>query len=313
MTFSTAVASATVASAERPCCDLAAPELAGGTGATGRTALPDARLILARDGVAARSLEGIVPAERYVETTLQQAIVPAAALRRGPAPDAEQMDQLLFGELFEVLDEAGGWAFGQARRDGYVGYVEASGLGPQGSAPTHTVRALRTYGYSGPSIKTAPVGLYSMNALVTAEGREGRFVKTSGGWFVEDHLAPVDASAADFVAVAERFVGTPYFWGGRTSVGLDCSGLVQQALYAIGRPCPRDSDQQAALGEPVPAAQLRRGDLVFWRGHVSIMINDTDIVHANGNRMAVTVEPLAEAVARTSANGGGDPTAYRRL
>jgi cell wall-associated NlpC family hydrolase len=186
-------------------------------------------------------------------------------------------------------------------------------LGAPGAELTHTVRALRTYGFSGPSIKTAPVGLYSMNALVAAEGREGRFVKTAGGWFVEEHLAPIDQPAADFVAVAEQFAGTPYLWGGRQSLGLDCSGLVQQALYATGRDCPRDSDQQASLGAPVAPDQLRRGDLVFWRGHVAIMLNATDIIHANGNRMAVTTEPLAEAIARTVATGGGEPTAYRRL
>lgn len=252
-----------------------------------------------------------MPADRYVETTVRQVVVPSASLRRGATADAEQLDQLLFGEQFEVLDEADGWAFGQARRDGYVGYVEAVALGAPGAAQTHTVRALRTYGYSGPSIKTAPVGLYSMNALVSAEGREGRFVKTSGGWFIEEHLAEIDQPATDFVAVAERFVGTPYFWGGRESLGLDCSGLVQQALYATGGACPRDTDQQAAMGEPVEA--LRRGDLVFWRGHVAIMISDTDIVHANGARMAVTIEPLAEAIARTKTTGGGEPTAYRRL
>jgi cell wall-associated NlpC family hydrolase len=279
----------------------------------GVAALLDARLILARDGIAARALEGIVGADRYVDTMARQTMVPSAPLRRGASVEAEQVDQLLFGELFEVLDEADGWAFGQARRDGYVGYVEVAALGAAGAAPTHTVRALRTYGYSGPSIKTAPVGLYSMNALLAVEGREGRFVKTAGGWFVEDHLAAIDAAATDFVAVAEQFVGTPYFWGGRTSLGLDCSGLAQQALYATGRPCPRDSDQQAAMGHPVPAEQLRRGDLVFWRGHVAIMLNKSDIVHANGNRMAVTIEPLTEAIARTSASGGGEPTAYRRL
>ena len=267
--------------------------------------------MLMRDGVAARSLEGVVPADRYVETVVRRVMVPSASLRRGASAEAEQMDQLLFGELFEVLDGADGWAFGQARRDGYVGYVEAAALGVPGPAPTHTVRALRTYGNSGPSIKTAPIGLYSMNALVCVEAEDGRFVKTAGGWFIAEHLAPIDQPAADFVAVAEQFVGTPYFWGGRESLGLDCSGLVQQALYASGRACPRDTDQQAALGEPVE--ELRRGDLVFWRGHVAIMINDTDIIHANATRMAVTIEPLAEAVARTSANGGGEPIAYRRL
>ena len=273
--------------------------------------MSDARLTLARNGVAARSLEGIVPAERYVDTTLRVAVSPSVALRRAPAPDAEQMDQLLFGETFEVLDEAAGWAFGQARRDGYVGYVEAAALGAPGSEPTHTVRALRTYCYPAPSIKSAPVGLYSMNALVSVEDREGRFAKTSTGWMVETHLAPLDEPAADYVAVAEQFAGTPYLWGGRESLGLDCSGLVQQALYAAGRPCPRDSDQQAQLGQPT--GTLQRGDLVFWRGHVAIMVDDTSFIHANANRMAVTIEPLAEAIERTRAADGGDPTAYRRL
>jgi cell wall-associated NlpC family hydrolase len=273
--------------------------------------LPDPRLTLLRDGIAARSLEGIVPAERYVDTIVYQTKVPSAGLRRAPSPDAEQLDQLLFGELFEVLDEADGWAFGQARRDGYVGYVEIAALSAQTTAPTHAVRALRTYGFSAPSIKAAPTGLYSMNALIAAEGQEGRFVKTAGGWFVQEHLVPIGQAEADYVAVAERFVGAPYQWGGRESLGLDCSGLVQQALYAGGRACPRDSDQQAAMGEPVEV--LRRGDLVFWRGHVAMMVSETDIVHANAYYMAVVIEPLAEAIARTSNRGGGEPTAYRRL
>lgn len=273
----------------------------------------DHRLTLARNGVAARSLKGAVAAERYVDTVARQVSVPSTAIRRTASATGEQVDQVLFGERFDVLDESDGWAFGQAARDGYVGYVETAALGTPGPEPTHTVRALRTYGFSEPSMKTAPVGLYSMNALVAAEGREGRFVKTAGGWFVEEHLAPIDQPAADFVAVAEQFAGTPYLWGGRQSLGLDCSGLVQQALYATGRDCPRDSDQQASLGAPVAPNHLRRGDLVFWRGHVAIMLNATDIIHANGNRMAVTTEPLAEAIARTVATGGGEPTAYRRL
>ena len=274
--------------------------------------LPDPRLTLAHNGIAARSLEGIVGADRYLDTALRQTKIPSASLRRAPSASAEQLDQLLFGELFEVLDEADGWAFGKAVRDGYVGYVEAAALGPAGTTgPTHTVRALRTYGFSEPTIKSAPVGLYSMNALVAAEGREGRFLKTTGGWFVEEHLAPVGEAEPDHVAVAERFVGTPYQWGGRESLGLDCSGLVQQALYATGRPCPRDSDQQATMGAPV--TELRRGDFVFWRGHVATMTSADTIVHANAYHMAVVVEPLAEAVERTISRGGGEPTGYRRI
>jgi cell wall-associated NlpC family hydrolase len=273
--------------------------------------LPDPRLTLLRDGIAARSLQGIVPATRYVDTTMRQTVDPAAALRRAPSADAEQLDQLLFGELFEVLEEADGWSFGQAKRDGYVGYVETPGLAAQTSTPTHTVRALRTYAFSAPSIKAVPNGLYSMNALIAAEGQEGRFVRTAAGWFVQEHLVPIDQVEPDYVAVAQRFLGAPYQWGGRESLGLDCSGLVQQAFYASGRDCPRDSDQQATMGEPVET--LRRGDLVFWRGHVAIMVSDTDIVHANATHMAVVIEPLAEAIARTVARGGGEPTAYRRI
>ncbi|WP_375452041.1 C40 family peptidase [uncultured Devosia sp.] len=273
--------------------------------------MPDPRLTLAREGIAARSLNGIVPASRYIDTTVRQTVIPSAALRRAPSPGAEQLDQVLFGELFEVLDEVDGWAFGQAARDGYVGYVEAMALGGPPTAPTHTVRALRTYAFSAPSIKASPTGIYSMNALIAAEGQEGRFVKTTGGWFVQEHLVPIGQAEPDYVAVAERFVGTPYYWGGRESLGLDCSGLVQQALYACGRACRRDSDQQAAMGEPVAA--LRRGDLVFWRGHVAIMTSETDIIHANGWHMAVAIEPLAEAQARISRLGGGEPTAFRRI
>ncbi|UXN75276.1 NlpC/P60 family protein [Devosia sp. A8/3-2] len=187
----------------------------------------------------ARSLEGIVPATRYIDTNMCQTILPSAALCRAPSPAAEQLDQVLFGELFEVLDEGDGWAFGQAKRDGYVGYVEAGALGEVSIAPTHRVRTLRTYAFSAPSIKAAPTGLYSMNAMIAAEGQEGRFVKAAGGWFVQEHLAPIDRAETDYVAVAERFVGTPYLWGGRQSPGLDCSGLVQQAFYASGRACPR--------------------------------------------------------------------------
>lgn len=271
----------------------------------------DPRLTLVRDGVAARSLEGVVPATRYVDTIVRQAVVPSAPLHRAQSLAAEQLDQLLFGEVFEVLDEVDGWAFGQAGRDDYVGYVRASELGAVALPPTHAVRALRTYGYSEPSIKAAPLGLYSMNALIAVEDREGRFLKSSGGWFIEEHLAPLDQPAGDFVAVAEQFVGTPYYWGGRESLGLDCSGLVQQALYAAGRTCPRDSDLQAAMGEPVET--LRRGDLVFWRGHVAIMVSDSEIIHANAYYMAVVIEPLAEAIARTISRGGGEPTGYRRI
>jgi cell wall-associated NlpC family hydrolase len=274
---------------------------------------PDRRLTLARDGLADRRLEGLVAAERFVDVTPMQISAPAASLRVAPAPDAEQEDQLLFGETFDVLFETGDFAFGQARRDRYVGYVPLEALSAPVLTPEHRVSALRTYAFAEPDIKSAIVGLYSLNALVTVQARDGRFVKGARtGWFVEHHLAPIGQFETDYVAVAERFVGAPYQWGGRESLGLDCSALVQQALYACGRVCPRDTDLQRGFFPEVPQAQRRRGDLVFWKGHVAILLDADTILHANAHHMAVAIEPLVEAIARIEASGVGAPLGYRR-
>lgn len=277
--------------------------------------MPDARLTLMRDGVAARALEGRVPARRYVDTTARQCALPAAAIRKGPAPDAELGDQLLFGEIFDVLLEEGGLSFGQARRDGYVGWTPTDALHSPVEAPTHRVHALRAYAFSRPDIRTEPIGLYSMNALLTLERRDGRFAKAVGtGWFVEAQLAPIGlALSRDPAGIAEAYLGAAYLWGGRESLGLDCSGLIQQALYAAGKACPRDTDmQEAALGRPVDRQALRRGDLVFWTGHVAMMLDETRMLHANSHRMAVTVEVLDDAIVRIRSSGGGEPTSFRR-
>lgn len=237
-----------------------------------------------------------------------------APLRAEPRSDSEQRDQLLFGEPFEVVAQDAGWAFGRAGRDGYVGYVQAAALRPDSGAPTHWVRALRTYAFPQPDFKSAPPLLLSMNALVRVVGQEGRYLEAEGaGWIAEHHLSPVDAFEPDPAGVAERFLGAAYQWGGRESLGLDCSGLVQQALYACGRPCPRDSDMQEALGRGVSADALRRNDLVFWDGHVGLMLDGRRLIHANASHMAVAAEALEEAVARKQAAGEGEPVAYRRL
>ncbi|MET0336360.1 MAG: NlpC/P60 family protein [Caulobacter sp.] len=273
----------------------------------------DPRLTLARPDLAAIGLEGLVRADLFAEPRRMVVTTPAAALRKAPSTDAEQWDQLLFGEAFDVLEEAGGFCWGQAARDGYVGFVDSAALAPVGELATHRVSAIRTYAFSKPDIKSKPAGLYSLNALVAIEAREGRFAKAAGGgWFIDAHLAPLGEFDSDPAAVAERFIGAPYQWGGRESLGLDCSGLVQQALYACGRACPRDTDMQAAsLGEPITQDQLRRGDLVFWKGHVVMMLDEARIIHANAHFMDVTIEPLADALARIGAVYGA-PTAFRR-
>ncbi|ATC25831.1 peptidoglycan endopeptidase [Caulobacter vibrioides] len=274
----------------------------------------DRRLTLVRDGIADRRLEGLVPAERFADVTPMQVSAPIASLRKAPEPDAEQEDQLVFGELFDVLFEAGDFAFGQARRDRYVGYVLLEALSAPVLPPDCRIAAPRTYAFAEPDIKSAIVGLYSLNALVTVEAREGRFVKGArAGWFVDHHLAPIGRFETDHVAVAERFLHAPYQWGGRESLGLDCSALVQQALYACGRACPRDTDLQRDFFPEIAEAERRRGDLVFWKGHVAILLDPDTILHANAHHMATAIEPLAKAIARIAATPTGGVLGYRRV
>ncbi|MBR7621604.1 C40 family peptidase [Phenylobacterium sp. 20VBR1] len=274
----------------------------------------DPRNTLARPDLAARSLEGLTAARAYGDPVAMTAVVAAAPLRAALDPEAEQVDQVLFGETFQVLGEQDGFCWGQASRDGYVGHVAKVDLAPLAPTPTHRVLALRTYAFTAASIKSRALGPYSLGSLITVEAREGRFVKAvNAGWLVEAHLSPIGVFETDYVAVAERYLGAPYLWGGRESLGLDCSGLVQQALLACGRACPRDTDQQALIGQAVQADALQRGDLVFWRGHVAILLDGETILHANAHHMATAIEPLAEAVARIGATSSGQPTGYRRL
>ena len=274
----------------------------------------DSRTILARPDLADAKLEGLIRAGRFEAPRRLACRTPSAGILKAPDPDAEQQDQLLLGETFDVLESADGWAWGQARRDGYVGYVRLEALAKAETAPTHRVQALRTFGFARPDLKSPPVGAYSMNALVAAGGGANGFLDAgAAGWIFEPHLAAMDAFETDPVEVALRFVGTPYLWGGRDSQGLDCSGLVQQAFYACGRACPRDSDQQlAAFATHVEPNALVRGDLVFWKGHMGMMLDGEQLLHANGHHLATVVEPLAGAVARIAAAGAGEPVGFRR-
>jgi len=273
----------------------------------------DPRVTPLRDGIAARALEGVLPAEVYLDPKPLRCAVPAAAVRRSADAASEQMDQLLFGEVFDVIEEEGGFLWGQAHRDGYVGFVEAAALAPLGPTPTHWISAIRTYAFAEPTIKSKASGPYSLNALVTVEAVEGRLARVAGaGWMAMEHLSPIGVFARDPAAVAERYLGAPYLWGGRESLGLDCSGLVQQAMFACGLACPRDADMQQALGQEIGRQAFGRGDLVFWKGHVAIGLDASRILHANAHHMAVAIEPLDAALERIKAAGSGEPTAFRR-
>jgi len=277
----------------------------------------DPRITPARPDLAAIGLKGKVNAARFVEGELRQVADAQAPLRRAPSHDAPLDTEALKGEraiVYETNDE--GWCWGQLESDKYVGWLPANALIAAGPASTHKVAALRTLCFSAPDIKQPPVETLPLGARVVVLRHDGRFGVTASGYLPAIHLVPVDRAESDFVAVAERFVGTPYLWGGKTSAGIDCSGLVQVALTAAGIICPRDSDmQEQTLGKTMPAtdfSQLQRGDLIFWKGHVAIVRDRTTIVHANAHHMAVAIEPIAAAVARIR-EAGSDVTGVKRI
>jgi cell wall-associated NlpC family hydrolase len=279
----------------------------------------DPRVTPARADLAARYLKGEVVAARYVEGRECEVIEPAAPLRNEPRSDAPLLTEALKGERVIIYDEnEEGWAWGQLKADSYVGWLPASALAPPGSPPTHRVAALRTLVFPGTSIKLPPLEALPLGATVAIARVEDRLAVTPAGRYLPAaHLKLLSVFESDFVVVAERFVGVPYLWGGKTALGLDCSGLVQIALSACGAACPRDSDmQESALGDPVAAAagysDLRRGDLVFWKGHVAIARDGNSLIHANAFHMAVAIEPTAEAVARIR-ESGSEITSVRRI
>lgn len=273
----------------------------------------DPRLTPARADLAAQSLEGVVAAPRYAAGTPARVIEGLAPLRREPRPDAGLDTEALHGERLKVYDEdQEGWAWVQLARDGYVGYLPSHAiLKGAAPAPTHRVSALRTFVFPGPSIKEPPLLWLSLGAEVAIRREvevRGRIfgLTETGGAIVMQHLAPVGTVETDPVAVAERFLGTPYLWGGKSSLGIDCSGLVQTALAACGITAPRDSDmQEAALGTAIgldPAA-WRRGDLLFWPGHVALVRDGETMLHANAHTMSTAIEGLAAGLARIEAAG----------
>ncbi|MER9315702.1 NlpC/P60 family protein [Mesorhizobium sp. M0615] len=281
----------------------------------------DARLHAFRSDLADARLKGEVSADRFVTGRPARITASVADVRKAPRPDAGVNTQILFGDDVLVFEEAEGWAWVQAERDGYVGYVGATMLGAPEHAPTHIVTAPRTFLYPGPDLRFPISGQLSMGSTVTvtgaAETRGTHYaLLPSGEALIAGHICPVSDIAADYVSVAEMFLGTPYLWGGTAGFGIDCSGLVQLAMRMAGRNVLRDSDMQAAgLGEPLDPgfdyAGLKRGDLVFWKGHVAIMTDAETMIHANGHTMLVSSEGLKDAVDRIGYLYGG-PTGFRR-
>jgi cell wall-associated NlpC family hydrolase len=280
--------------------------------------MDDPRLTPARADLAAKYLEGKVKAARFVAGEEFVITEPIAPLRERPAADAMLLTQALKGERVTIYDRGDeGWAWGQLASDGYVGWLPDRALARPAAAPTHQIIAVKTFAFPGPSIKLPPLETLVMGSVLTVIREEGIFAVTHEGWHVpRQHLGGLGPHHRDFVAVAERFIGTPYLWGGKSSLGIDCSGLVQVSLNAAGTGCPRDSDMQRdGLGRLLglaESASLQRGDLLFWKGHAAIVRDEETIVHANAHHMAAVIENTREAIARVKKTGS-ELLAIKRL
>jgi hypothetical protein len=279
----------------------------------------DPRVTPARPDLAAAQLRGQIAADAYVEGREMHVCAGTADLRHAPAPDAPLDTQALFGEDVMLYEDHEGWGWVQLARDGYVGYMSMAALAEGPIRPTHRVTVNWTFVYPGPDLKLPARKALPLGASVRVRAAKGGFAQIGDAAFLfADHLTPHNKREKDFVAVAERLLHAPYLWGGKTSLGIDCSGLVQISLGAAGIAAPRDTDlQEHALGLLIAAgpdlAGLRRGDLVFWRGHAGIMRDETTLLHANAHHMLVASEPLRVARDRVLAKTSTPISAIKRL
>lgn len=272
-----------------------------------RPAIDDARIVPARPDLAAAHLRGSIEAPRYAEGRDHAVQSGSTALRGEPDCSSPQLTELMYGEILTVYEDRGGWLWGQSALDGYVGYAERAAFRPARAVASHMVRALFAHLYLEPKAKSITTALLPMTARLAlgSDSDCGRYAQLTGGndWIFKSHVRSLAAPERDPTAVAERFFGAPYLWGGKTAGGIDCSGLIQISLAACGLAIPRDSDQQlaackAGLAREVARKNARRGDIAFFPGHVGIMVDIDTLLHANATHMAVTVDPLQTVIER---------------
>ena len=266
----------------------------------------DRRITAARPDLAAAHLKGVVESERYRKGRIKQVVHAAVGLRFAPSANATLETELLFGETFTVYELKDGWVWGQAALDSHVGYAPADAFAESSAPPTHRVIARATPLLTAPDVKQPSRAILPMNAKLDVAEPDGRFTLLADGTYVfSAHIAPIETRAADWLAVAQTFLGAPYLWGGKTFAGIDCSGLIQTALEASGISAPRDTDlMENALGQSVALdAPLQRGDLIFWKGHMGALLDSERIIHASGYHMQVVIEDFASARKRIFGDG----------
>ncbi|NNK79405.1 MAG: C40 family peptidase [Litoreibacter sp.] len=258
-------------------------------------------------------MKGQVEAEKFVDGELKQCSVAVSDMLG--KPDGRRVSQLVYGDLFNVLENSKGYLYGQSVNDGYCGYIKAEELGDP-EDPTHWVAVPATHLYPGPHVRLMNTGILYFGSEVSIVSVEGDWTRLAGGACVpSSHLLPLEERLDDPVTIADLMLGSPYLWGGITRYGIDCSGLVQMAWRACGLECPRDSDmQESELGRTLPQGETpRRGDLVFWEGHVGIVAERNMLLHANAHHMAVAYEKLDAAIVRIAEAGGGPVTSIKRV
>jgi len=279
---------------------------------------PDARTTPYKPDLAASHLKDVVHAKNYGDAVRHQVMMPVIPLHKTPA-NASMMDtQLLLGAEFDIYDIHNGWAWGQEVQPdgkGYVGYVPNMALARGAAEPTHRISAIRAPVFIKPDLKTAIRTTLPLNAKLSVDGQDGDYLRIPDMGYVHvNHIATIAEAKGDFVSIAELHLGLPYVWGGISPDGVDCSGLVQTSLRAVGSDAPRDTDmQEGSLGATIDkSTELMRGDLIFWKGHVGIMRDATTLLHANAHHMLVASEPLAEAIARIE-KSAGPVTSIKRI